>query len=478
MPGVAAPRDEPRWLRPLRLALILYFALRLGFLAFALDASVPPDESTHLGRILAYSQAFPHPEDTPATHAFGPIAGQPYLYHLALGALTRINVLPVPDLLFLRMLNALLGLATVITAMRWIELLTRDGRTGLFFLVLVTNTLMFTGISAAVSYDNGANLLATLGLLFLFRFSRDHRTRDLLALAVATLAGCLTKAALLPLAGIYAAVLLLREGRQLRRMISLLRPASRPEIAMASVAGLLLAANLALYGGNALRYGRLQPTLAQIAGPEAAMHNRTAARDTILRAYRTGEIDYERAVDMSQDIRSPADRRSTRQLLRISQRVGDDRLGLPAYSWVWSRLMLQRSFGYFGHRVLRRPPVELAAYAAFGIAALALAASSWRRRRRASEADWAGLIAAGYLLAVMLAVNRPSYLSTGLVDLAVQGRYAFPILAAGAGFVACSFERAPSALRWVLTSACALFFLYGDLPTLLLRTASPWWGTP
>ena len=47
----------------------------------------------------------------------------------------------------------------------------------LLFLALLTNTLMFTGISASVSYDNGANLLAATALLALTRAPPDRESR-------------------------------------------------------------------------------------------------------------------------------------------------------------------------------------------------------------------------------------------------------------------------------------------------------------
>ena len=107
-------------------------------------------------------------------------------------------------------------LLTALAAWRCARLITPDPLSRVLSLLLVTNTLMFTGLAASVSYDNLTNLLAALAIAQLLAFLAVRRGATLLGFGLAVLAGCLTKLAFLPLAAILAATLLWRERRALR----------------------------------------------------------------------------------------------------------------------------------------------------------------------------------------------------------------------------------------------------------------------
>jgi len=459
--------------RLLTRALLVYFALQLCFFALRIHPDVPPDEFAHLGIARLYSSHLLLPADAPETIEYGAIAGQPYLYYWLAGKLLWLDVFGLSERTFLRLVSALMAMGTVVYGLRWSALVGASPWARVLLAVFLTNTLMFTGIGAAVSYDALVNLLSAMAIFHLYRWLRERDPSDLLWLSGLTLAGCLTKTSFLPLAPIFALAVLLGRGT--------LPSFTRRQLPAVAAVALLALANLVLYGGNYLAYGGLTPELEQLVGRGEAVQNRIVARAEILRAYREGRMDFGQAKLATRSIQHEADRRSTLALLHQTRRVGDHRLGLGPYSMVWGRLMLTRTFGYFGHRSLPIAPRIQLAFASIALIGLLCFAGS--RLHGAGDPQpglgrgllLAGSIAGAYVAVLIFGVNRPTYLETGLIDLAVQGRYVFPVLVPIAGFVAVSLAQlAPTRLRLPLSAAVALFFLYRDLPYFLLNTTPQW----
>ena len=194
--------SRPAWERAILALLLIYFALRAIHLAWVTPASIPPDEFSHFGRAVVFSQAAWLPPDGPDSYRYGLMRDTPYLYSLAMGKLLALNALPIDDLRFLRLVNVVIGVLTVWIAMRAMALLSSDPIARVLFGVMITNTLMLTFLSASVSYDNGANLCAALAFACLFAFMRWQRPAHLAGLALALLAGTLTMKTLLPLAAL------------------------------------------------------------------------------------------------------------------------------------------------------------------------------------------------------------------------------------------------------------------------------------
>ena len=69
----------------------------------------------------------------------------------------------------------------------------------LLLLVALTNTAMFSLLSASVSYDNLTNLLAAMAVYYLFAFFKNRSADQLAASILCQLAGSLTKMTFLPL---------------------------------------------------------------------------------------------------------------------------------------------------------------------------------------------------------------------------------------------------------------------------------------
>ncbi|MEE2673907.1 MAG: glycosyltransferase family 39 protein [Myxococcota bacterium] len=460
----------PVWTRAAIAGCFVWFGARLVWMAVSVGGSVPPDEVTHVGRVLAHAATWGLPHSGPDNYTLGLISDRPFLYGWVLG---RLAALGLDSLLWLRLVNVAMALATAGYGLRFIRVVTQEPLTHVVFLVCLTNTLMFTGIGAAVSYDNGANLLAAAAFYYLAELRSNWDPKTLAALLLATGLGCLTKRSFLPLAALIIAAVLFHERRHLKDARARLAGIGRPLSVGIAVVAL---ANMLLYGSNLAHYQKLVPSFDQVVGLEAARQNRIFARDFILDGYREGRIEFARALQLTTTIDHAGDRRSTRNLLEISRRHGERRVAWFMYPIHWSSIMFDRSLGYFGHGDLYRQPWERVA---FGLV-LALALVFHARGRRGSQSPLAGEfggIALAYGLVLLALVNYPTYAEKGLIDAGVQGRYLFPVWVPLMGWLACALaEGAPRSLRLPVAAAVCALFVYSDGPTFWLRTSSAWFG--
>ena len=376
-----------------------------------------------------------------------------------------------------------MAFGTAVYALRFVRTLTPEPWAHVVFTVLFTNTLMLTGVGAAVSYDNGANLFATAGLYYASRFLREARPELLAATLLALGLGCVTKRSLLPLAAIVVVAIVALERGRIRDAIAGLARGARP---LGLALAVVLLANALLYGANLARFGKLVPRFDQVVGLEAALENRIFARDHVLDAYRTGAVGFDEAIAGASRIAHPGDRKTAIAQLHATRKrlaSGDAwRLGLAPYTLVWCRIQFERAFGYFGHRVLLRQPWERLAFGAVALLALLFQLASLRRAgggRADIGPEWAFFgVAVAYALVLLFGVNRPSYVERGILDAGVQGRYLFPVWAPAMAFLAIGlWDRAPPRLRGVLAGAACALFVWSDLPSLLLRAEPGWFGS-
>ncbi len=468
-----------RWELPVYALLLAWFAGRIAWLALEMHPFVPPDETTHIGRVVAYAKVWGVPDNGPATFEHGLIDHRPWLYYWLIARSLVLNVFPISDLVFARLVNGLLGLATAVVGILWMREWCRSPWARALFAVLLTNTLMFTALAASVSYDNGANLLAAGSVLALTRFRNERSADWLLAFAALVLAGCLAKRTFLPLSFLLLVLLIVRERSRLRNVaahaIAALRDAGPRTFALAGTVVLLAGFTLALYGGNLVHYGKLRPGFDEIVGEENAMKNRIYARDRIVGQFRDGEITIQQARQRASRIRHGGDRSDTLFLLKTAQLPESSVLGRLPYVAEWTWRMLRTSVGYLGHRRAVKEDSTLAVYfAVFGLAAILIA---WRWRPGASKGvpvDAAFLVL-GFAFVLMWLVNYPNYEKSRYIEMALQGRYAFPVLLPFYGLLAWSLgELAPAKVRPWLVTGVAIFFLYGDLPWLLQHIDGPW----
>ena len=485
--GVAAAREVPvsdclqKWATRLLLG---YFGLRLVFLALAVSSYVPPDEVTHAGLCQVFSRVWLLPSNGPETYRFGLVTDIPWLYYWTMGKLLHLNVLGLPDLVFLRLLNIPLAFGTLRYALRLLGLLTADRLTRLLLLVALTNTSMFSLLSASVSSDNATNLLAAMAIYYTLAFFK-HRSGSLLAASfLCQLAGALTKITFLPLALVLDLLLACYAVAQFRPFFSALRAYLTPRGPARWQLPLLLVAlglNLQLHAGNYLRFGTLVPAMATVTSPESAMQYRITARDQVFNLYQTGKISYMDALVMAGDIPHPGDKADAFFLLSNYENLKAKPslwMGPAAYTRAWIQEMAATTFGIKAHLPMYKRPVYLVPI----FVVLALSLLGFLVRWRPGDSGWlaASLVAIacyydGFLL---LKINYPAYQYYGVITVAQQGRYLFPALVPV--YVLCSLYllrlfRARS-LKVALALATALLLVGYDFPWFLAHASAEWYA--
>ena len=466
------------------LVLFAYFGMRLLFFATAISSFVPPDEVTHMGVCRIFSRVFLLPENSPETYEFGLVTTIPWLYYWIMGKLLHLNFFGIPDLVFLRLLNIPLAFGTIFFTRRTLLLLTNDRLARLLLVVAMTNTAMFSLLSASVSYDNLTNLLAAMAIYYLLAFFRDRSDYLLAAAILCQLAGSLTKVTFLPLVLVLNLLLVIHEFRNLRS----LPPALKCYFRTSGLRNLLLALcilvalglNLQLYAGNYLHYGTLNPPMSTVVSQTAAMNYRLDARGTIFNQYKEGKISYMEALVLAGEIKHPGDKSDTFYLLMNYENMKRNPqlwMGPLQYSIVWFENMVGSIIGIKAHLIMEKdfrysiPLYILTALSLLGFLV------RWRPRQSGWLSPCLAVIVCFYAGYLMYEVNYDSYLNYGAAGVTLYGRYLFPVI--GAIYILlCHYLLQlfrTGYVRGALALATALLFISYDFPWFLMHATPEWY---
>ncbi|MFZ2951055.1 MAG: hypothetical protein WA003_16385 [Desulfuromonadaceae bacterium] len=464
--------------------LLIYFGARLLFLALSISSFVPPDEVTHAGLCKVFSKTFLLPSNSPETYQYGLVTNIPWLYYGIMGKLLHLNFFGFSDLVFLRLLNIPFAFGTVWYVVRLLRLFTDNRLTLLLLVIVMTNTPMFSVLSASVSYDNMANLLAAMAVYFQFAFFRK-RSGGLLAVSlICQLLGCLTKVTFLPLVLALNVVLCIYEWRNLITFPAAVRQyfqVSTKRACLAVALLLILAGlNLQLYGGNYLRYGTLNPGMADVLSPEAAMKYRLGARGMIFNQYKDGKISYMDALILAGEIEHPGDKADTFFLLMNFEKLKRNPqlwMGPLTYVKFWFQNMLGTIFGIKAHLGMFKPALYmLPVYLVMALAALGFIVR-WRPRESGQLSPGLAAVVIFYAGYLMYEVNYDNYLNYGEPGLTMYGRYLF-LLLAPVYVLMCHYLLLLSRsnyIRWSLALSAALLFVSYDFPWFLMHATPEWY---
>jgi 4-amino-4-deoxy-L-arabinose transferase-like glycosyltransferase len=411
---------RPRWETWCVAVLFVYFISRLLYFAVAIAPEIPPDESTHVGIIKLYAEAPLLIGDSPESYRFGLVTRQPHLYYFTLGKLAALNVFGVDDYLYLRLINVILAVLTVVAGYRLASRLTGNALVRIAFLVMTTNTLMFTFIGGAVSYDNLVNLLAVLSVAAFISFVRAERTIHLLFFLLWNFLGTLTKISFLPLTLVLVALLIVDRRRRIRQdlasLAGLVRAPVRTHATLVGLVILAVGANLWLYGSNVIRYGRPVPGCTQVLELNQCMENRIFARNWIVSQYRDELLSLEEALKATTRISHPGDRDHAIRLLQNERAYKHTRpRPLPRWDYihlVWDQAMKPTIFGIQAHLSMMKEPSALLPYnlVLFAAFVLCLRGVGWGRVER--PWTYVAAIAVFYFLFLIGYVNYGYYVSS------------------------------------------------------------------
>jgi hypothetical protein len=461
--------------------------LRLIFFAISISPHVPPDELTHFGKCTIFSKVFLLPANTDASHPFGLVTNIPWLYYWIMGKLLTLNFFGIPDLVFLRLLNIPFAFGTIYFAWRMLRLLTDDRLTQVLLIAVMTNTLMFSFLSASVSYDNLANLLAAMALYSMFAFFKERTASMLAASFLCQLAGCLTKNTFLPLVLVMGIVLVIHEIRYIKKLPSALKAwllfSGRRGLALVLAIVLCLVLNLQLYGGNYIRYRTLEPETYDVYSLEHALEYRLAARNYIFTLFKNGRITVAQANEMAAQIHHPGDRADTIGLVEnyaALQQGGGGTIGPLLYSALWVRNMLEGTFGIKAHLGMANSGLSFIPVAVLILLAGIAFLVRWRPWDNAWLPSAMALTALSYGGFILYWINYPAYLEFRDLVMTVAGRYMFPVL--GPIYVLFSYYLLRLFMgrnvRLGISVVGALIFVAFDFPFFLSNVTSDWFAFP
>lgn len=385
--------------------LTIWHGYQALFFATTILQSVPPDESYHIHFIQFYTHALDPFFNYQATKfQLGSIERIPYLYHFLLSKLQMLNLTGLLDYLFLRRINVMISMGTVVLFIVFLRQITSNKLVHILSVFALTNTLMFQFISGSINYDNLVNLLsiALLVLLVFFLKYDSNSIPKILGIGIIICLGALTKLSFLPLAAVTVLIIGLgffyRRKRYTSIRISELFT-NKITLTFAVIFLFLFILVGERYAVNILRYQSLTPSCDELLTVEQCMKNGIFNRN----------YNLERDLDH----------------LTLDDRR-EHRLSYIEYLPRWSFIMQMRTHGVFAHKTANKESWHLALYALISILGfLAII----RQIRWKDYVDMALLsILITYIFVLSFTVNYTNYWFHGIADLAVQGRYLFPVM--------------------------------------------------
>ena len=459
-----------------------YFIFRLFFFASHISHYAPPDETTRFALCQVFSKTLLLPKNSEETYSLGLVTHIPYLYYFIMGKCLKLNFFPVSDLVFLRFINCLLSFATVVYGYKWIRLITPNRICHLLFVILITNTAMFSFLGAAVSYDNMTNFFAVTALYYLHLFFQNTNINSFLLFVISILGGALTKKTYLPLILAYLGILIFRQRKQLKNVsntvIKALPSIRLDQIALLGIALILLVLNVNLYLGNLIRFGRVVPRMNQVLTEEQSMQYRLYARGRIVSLYKSGRLTYEEAVEKAKGIQHPGDSVGALYLLEIAKANAsnpDPPMGRIKYAGLWLMHMLYRLTIISGHLSLLKNLYYFVVYLLIFIFSFFLFIKNWKLSITSGYISDAFFLCFFYTIILMQFVNYPIYTHYRSIYLALQARYLFLVIVPFYGIVS-FFLINPfkKPVQIIIFLPIAIYFIWGDFPYFFLNATSQW----
>jgi len=143
-----------------------------------------------------------------------------------------------------------------------------------------------------------------------------------------------------------------------------------------------------------------------------------------------------------------------------------------SYLYPWAKTMVPLVFGLIGHQVLGRSLHDIIPFCVVFLASGVLFVQVWKK---VPVVVWAAVtISLLYVLVLVYYQNYSTYLRTGDLYVAVQGRYVFPVLVPLITIVIWGLSQATDLkIRRLIISLSMLIFLWGNLGVLYLLVAMP-----
>lgn len=384
--------------RPETLIYIYFFAFTL-FLAITIKFGVAPDETHHYNFIKYYAGKSIDPllPQQNSDFSLGSVNTEvSYLYHYLMSFIYRLaDAIGVGTVIAIKFVNIIFGLGTLIGLNYIAKALKLNKKVRLATIFLIANIPMFMFISASISYDNLVILMSVAAVCLTLNIRTQFTLAKITALTSIVFLGPVVKKAFLPISIVFAGYIIYvaYRHRQAIKKQTLSLHKNNP-IKLFLYIGVLLAAMSILsfkYVSNVVNYGSIKPKCNEVLTHEECLNNPIYNRT---HSYNERNI----------------------QVKPISE---------DKYLVSWINLMVDRTYGLFGHRDFNNNPaiISLALIATYIFIILFFRKISWKN----FKSTVIPILLIFYML-VLLYTNYKSYTKRGDIALAVQGRYAFPVL--------------------------------------------------
>jgi hypothetical protein len=427
------------------IVLVVFFSYSV-FLAINLKSGLIPDENAHFVFSKHYSTTWGIPPDVTETYQLGwYIQQNPFLYYYVNGRIINIAEFAAPNiterqlLVTLRVVSAIFALGTAVVCYLLSKKIIKHRWWQLLPVFLLTNTLMFVYLSGGVNYDNLANLLSMAAIYFLVRvLDHDPFVRNSLGWMICVFSGTLVKYPILPLALAMSIVWMIFVFMNRKRLFPI-DFIIRGNLFFFILLFAVIAGNLAIYGLNLIAYRTLTPPCNEILAE---------AQCTLSPYYkRYNKIALEQKLTINQAIESGY----------------PDPITYIFDSWLPN--MFYRIFGILGHESYF-PAKIIILYRLLFYWIIFLAIRYWRKPNF-THVSLMGIFI--FYILVLLITNYDSELVYGFRQIAIQGRYIFPVIGIVYVLLSKVLSLVPSnKIKYATLVVSVVLFLYGG-PIKLIR---------
>lgn len=341
---------------------------------------------------------------------------------------------------FLRLLNIDYALGSILFCFLLSKEVIKNKWWQLLPVFLLTNTLMFVFLSAGVNYDNLANLFSMASLFFLARIlNKKDFFSNSLGWMLSICLGTLVKYPILPLALATGTVWLVFTIKNRKRLLPI-KIKGPKLIATGLILLVMIAGNLGIYGVNLIKYQSVTPDCRDLLSEEQCEISPFVKR--------FNEIGLDHKLTTEESV----------------QRGYPNPLEYVVDNWIPN--MLYRVYGILS-TISYFPPHIIIFYRLLFFWMILLAF------RYIKQPSFTILSMAGIFLfysMVLLYINYNSELTYGFKNIAMQGRYIFPVIGAVYVLIGYTLAAVSNKAMQIITliSTVLIFFAGGPIKFITL----------
>lgn len=421
----------------------LWFVVQAVYMALSTAYGIPPDEAYHVAfiKLFAHNGWLPFLNNENGYYFLGEVTKTPFfLYHYLLSLPYHLFGSSSHALLYLRFINIGLALGSLVLVNRIASQLKVSRAVKNLSFFMIVNTLMFVFLSASVSYDNLFILFTLASITLLLNLIQKFTLSSFLLLINVLLLGTLIKIAFIPIMLALVFVLFKYRARSFAPRKVLRAWRARRLLNTLLVSLLLIASILVVqrYVVNVIAYHALSPACTRVHTAQECSQGSIQTRDASIQKYY-----------------SPAT---------------IDSFG---YLSEWTVLMSDWTFGILGDWHVEPTRLINTWYKILLVLAIVSVIRSYNPKEKKMNI-LLGIIL--FYMALLIFNNYRSYQHSGLIFLAVQGRYLFGLLPIM--YILANYNifklLAAKYLKFIYICLTLVIFLSAGLPSYIISTDQSW----